>query len=746
MGVKRLIVCVSAALLTLAGAAEAQRSQRRPPTEDERRAAIAAMDRFTSPTLARFDSEAEFRRFLDAAREVERIRDRYFYYSRLAADGFQFAQISDPTVQSDEQNPLCDPALEECPESPGGGAETIFVTGSRIPPPSNPSITNNQMRGVEEGDIVKQIDRFLIVLQDGRLFVVDTGAADGALVLAHRANVYRNPASDMWYDEMLVFGDRILVTGYSYDEGATELAIFRLDASGQLTREGVFRISSNDYYSTSNYATRLVDGNLVTYTPLRIEDLERADFSWPVVRRWLPADDERMAVFLERRRSNWRLRPNDPPASEPPLMDAANIYRPVRRIENDVVIHSLSICPLASADGGGRLACRSVGFVGPEVAQWYVTGEHAYLWTVDRGEGWRDLCASGDPIEISRTERSLVYRVQLPRLQPSVVGARGAPPDQFAMHAADSRFYALVRLIRAGCSEPYDSPSQLAFLSLPTARFSPTVTDAPADAFTDVPGTENHHVASRFTERYLVYGGLSRFRRGYPDFDRYADYGSSYRRRMLRDLQPRPAFVVPIGRPYAVEPLSIGHTVIRAERVADDIVLTGYRDRRGLSISLIDLTARPRVGSTVVLDGRFESEARSHAFNSLVEEDGGGLMGLPTVGRVEESQRYHWRSQASDVSFLSFDPRGRLQPIGELERRFEYVDEYDDESGEEDEDGVPGYECEVSCIDWYGNSRPIFTGGRIFALAGTELIEGRVDGGRIREVQRLNIALTPARD
>ncbi|MDQ4087044.1 MAG: beta-propeller domain-containing protein [Pseudomonadota bacterium] len=697
---------------------------------------MAALDRFTSPTLTRFGSEAEFHRFVDAVREVERTRHHY-RYSRANSGPVQFAQVSDPAVQSDEQSPLCDPELEECP----GEDDTIVVTGSRVAPPSNPSITNNQMRGVEEGDIVKQIDRFLIVLQDGRLFVVDTAANGNRLALVDRMNVYRNPQSDMWYDEMLVFGDRILVTGYSYDEGATELAVFRLGTTGRVTREGVFRISSNDYYSTSNYATRLIDGNLVTYTPLRIDDLERADFRWPVVRRWLPADDARTADFLERRRSNWRLRPNDPPTTERPLVDAAQIFRPVRRVENDVVIHSVSICPLASADGGASLTCRSTAFVGPETSQWYATGHHVYLWTVDRGSEWRGRCQRNDPVEISRAEPALIYRVDVPSLQPALVAARGEPPDQFAMQADPRNFYALVRLIAAGCGERYDSPSQLAFLSLPMTRFDVRVSDVPISAFTDMPGTENHSVASRFTDRYLVYGGLSRFRRGYPDLSQYEDYGSSYRRRVLRDLQPRPAYVVPIGRPYAVEPLSIGHTVIRAERVADDIVLTGYRDRRGLSISLIDLDARPRIGSNVLLDGRYESEGRSHAFNSLVEEDGGGLMGLPTVGRVDDSDRHHWRSKASDVSFLTFERGGRIQPIGELERRFDYVDDYDEATREEDEDGVPGYQCEVSCIDWYGNSRPIFTDGRVFALAGTELIEGRVDAGRIREVQRLNIAL-----
>jgi hypothetical protein len=43
----------------------------------------------------------------------------------------------------------------------------------------------------------------------------------------------------------------------------------------------------------------------------------------------------------------------------------------------------------------------------------------------------------------------------------------------------------------------------------------------------------------------------------------------------------------------------------------------------------------------------------------------------------------------------------------------------------------------------YGNSRPIFTGGRVFALIGTEMVEGRVDDGRIREIRRLDITTKP---
>ncbi|MDJ0278667.1 hypothetical protein QLH51_17885 [Sphingomonas sp. 2R-10] len=46
----------------------------------------------------------------------------------------------------------------------------------------------------------------------------------------------------------------------------------------------------------------------------------------------------------------------------------------------------------------------------------------------------------------------------------------------------------------------------------------------------------------------------------------------------------------------------------------------------------------------------------------------------------------------------------------------------------------------ASCVDWYGNARPIFLRGRIFALMGYELVEGRLQAGRIAEVARTDFA------
>ena len=46
--------------------------------------------------------------------------------------------------------------------------------------------------------------------------------------------------------------------------------------------------------------------------------------------------------------------------------------------------------------------------------------------------------------------------------------------------------------------------------------------------------------------------------------------------------------------------------------------------------------------------------------------------------------------------------------------------------------------CRASCVDWYGNSRPLFVRGRIIAMLGYELVEGTVKEGRMRELRRVN--------
>jgi hypothetical protein len=683
--------------LSAAAAAPAQTT----PTPAQRAAAEAqeeaqrrALERWTSPTLTRFTGESEFRRYARAVREHPDARPRWWARGRH----IQFAQGQAPAgTQTDAQPPLCPPENPDCMAS---GAESIVLTGSRA---RSNSITNNQEAGVDEGDIVKQIGQYLLVLQDGRIFVIDTRGGDGSrLVLSDRTNVYRDAAADMWYDEMLVEGDHVLVTGYSYADEATEVSVFRLDVSGRLARRGVFFLSSNDYYDSDNYATRLVGDNLVVYAPMEVSEVDPDEpIKWPLVRRWVAGEDRAAGE-----------------AHGIPLFDARNIYRPVRTVTNPYV-HTVSVCPLGPVGAGRDLRCRTTAFVGPGRREYYLSPTDAYLWLTpgddDLGdEAWWHECPAGTRVGVADSIPRLVYRIPISGEEPGVLGTVGTPIDQFSLAASESRFRALLALQSRRCSVDSDEGPPLVYFNALLARFGDTLAPAPLSSYTPLPAAGARSIENRFTDAFLVYSGRSAWRSSPPAPGEEARTDAR-------------VVAVPINRPRDAAVMHVPHDVIRAERAGDDIVLTGYRDHLGLQVSLIALNGAPRVGSTARLDGRYESEGRSHAFNSLMERDGSGIMGLPTVRRDFEAGRYAWRSDASDLSYLTADAGRRLAPAGEL-------------LANEDADEGTGYRCEVSCIDWYGNSRPIFTDGRVFGLSGVELIEGRLDHGRVVEVQRLNIA------
>jgi hypothetical protein len=671
---------VGLGLLAGSGGASAQRPTAGADAEQRR------IERWTSPTLTRFRSEGEFRRYL---------RDLY---------GDRRPQAVMPAPLIVAPSPPSAPSSGAAPPSPPSPPNAVRESVQRISAnnagpgfpggAANPQITNVQEQGVDEGDIVKQVGRFLLVLQDGRIFSIDTEAGGGGgLALADRFNVYRSAEDDGWYDEMLVFGDRVVITAYSYDQEASQISVIRVGPDGRLRDEGTFLISSNDYYDDDNYATRLSGDRLVVYTPFFVEDIaDDRDWEWPAVRRW--------------RREEGR----PPPRRGRPIMDARSIYRPVATYD-DPVIHTVSICPLGEAlTRRNDLECETRAFIGPEDAEMYVTPREIWLWASGdpAGEPTAQGCAGEAGLTPRDTNLALLYRMPLFGDGLGVAGVRGVPIDQLSMAAIGDNFHALSRL-ESLCD---DGRRALGFVTVPRGRLGRRLRHVPDEAYVPVPEVQGS-IENRFTDRYLVYGG----RRG-SSFPPQAPV-----------VEPAPLVVVPVADPAAARPIPVPHNILRAERVGDDVVVTGYRDQSGLQLSMVDLEGTPAIASTVRLDGRYETEGRSHAFNSSIGAHGAGLIGIPTAPRAAEAGRFVRRSGASDISYVSLDSAGRLAPLGELTRS----------EGPRRSD----YRCEVSCVDWYGNSRPIFTGGRVFALVGTELIEGRVEEGRVREVRRLDLTAPP---
>ncbi|ANP45525.1 beta-propeller domain-containing protein [Candidatus Viadribacter manganicus] len=647
--------------------------------------------------LERFNNDADFMGYVRAVQRANGVLGRWDYEGAALTDGASAAIPAPPPPPPPSPPPPPPPPSF----APGSPANEIVVTAQERASdgasgePS--SITNVQTQGVDEGGIVKQIGRFLVVLQDGRLFVVNTRPEDAAgLTLASRTNVYRSPGQDTWYDELLTSGNRILVAGYSYAEQASEITVLTINDAGQLQREATYYISSNDYYDIENYATRLVNGNLVIYTPLDISNVNpRRAMRWPVVRRWL-RDGDRRAVTSEGRS----------------LFDGHDIYRPVQRTLNPMV-HSVSVCPLGDLSAGDELECRTTAFVGGAEREFFVSPNDIFLWVTPSeydGVVARDCAVPGAS---SASLDAMVYQVPLNGETPRALRARGRPENQLALDATRDEFRALLTWNVGPCAG--GQVAQVRYFHAPLSTFGTTPMSAAPNRYIEAPspGTTNYEI--RYTSTHVVYGGRTGWNSSPPEPN--------------NTLPASPVIALPLANPSAATIVQAPHNIIRLERAGNNAILSGYRTDRGLSISVLDLEGTPRIVNTTILDGRYESEGRSHAFNALVGADDAGVMGLATVTRTWEGGRWWFRSQASDISYLTLAANGRLGWAGQLMARQNAQD--------------PSYRCEVSCVDWYGNTRALFIGSRVFGLSGAELIEGALTNGRIRETRRLNLSAPP---
>ncbi|MDP9349586.1 MAG: glycoside hydrolase family 15 protein, partial [Gemmatimonadota bacterium] len=117
-----------------------------------------------------------------------------------------------------------------------------------------------------------------------------------------------------------------------------------------------------------------------------------------------------------------------------------------------------------------------------------------------------------------------------------------------------------------------------------------------------------------------------------------------------------------------------------------------------------------------------QGEERTHGFFYRPEGVDAGLLGLPIRGAAPPGYEHLVHGSAA-VLFLR-NQAFRLTELGELA------------AGEVS----PADGCRASCVDWYGNARPLFLRGRIFALLGYEIVEGAESDGRIREVRRVSFA------
>lgn len=543
----------------------------------------------------------------------------------------------------------------------------MSVMVSAAPEPE--SITNTQHAGVDEGGIVKVHGDHLVILRRGRLFTVATGDGDLRPVSAIDAfGPEINPQS-AWYDEMLISGDTVVVIGYSYERGGTELGFFNIDQAGQLSYRSTYHLRSNDYYSSRNYASRLIGTKLIFYTPLYFNgEGDKLFDSFPAVRRW-----HKGANAGEFRR----------------IVSANRVYVPEADLSNEEypALHTVTICDLAY----GGFDCKATTVVGPSGRVFYVSPDSVYVWATS----W-----------FGADHKSLLFRMPLDGSGPSALRVSGGPVDQFSFLQSDDRY--LNVLVQAeskgdGMWMSEVSEGDVALMRVSLERFSDGSETVPAANYTRLPQPQGYPLQNRFVHGYLLYGTGG-------GWNPYNSANNEHR-----------VYVVD-WRYGDWQRLELPHGVDRIEQMGADAVVVGT-DEKDLHFTAIRLGQRAEIVSRYTRKEAAEGETRSHGFFYKPDGNDSGTLGLP-ISVPSRTGDGHLFDASAAILFLRNEAR-QFREVGEL--------------GAESDKAVDD-NCRASCVDWYGNSRPIFLRNRVFALLGYELVEGKVDHGRMREVRRINYA------
>lgn len=588
-------------------------------------------------TLKAFKSEDELKRYFRELAAKEKRRRSYMYDSVAAA-------------------------------KPAPAPSTVAGVAAE-PATKTEAITNTQHAGVDEGDIVKLHGDHLIILRRGRIFTVAVG--DQQLKPISKIDAF-GPDMDpsaTWYDEMLVSDDTIVIIGYSYERGGTEVGLFNIDAQGQLSYRSTYHLRSNDYYSCRNYASRLIGNKLIFYSPLYFYPGEdNLSQTLPAVRKWHKGvkQDE-----------FHRIAP------------ATRIYRPSWDFDSDngTALHTVTVCNLAN----GGFDCEATSVIGPEGNVFYVSPDSVYVWA----SSWSE--------DTDRT-KSMLVRMPLDGSGPSALRVSGSPVDQFSfLQSEDQNLNVLVRSESKGDGmwAAEVAEGDVALLRIPLTNFSDGSETALKSNYHPLPKPEGYTFQNRFVGDYLIYGTGS-------------GWGNPEEVKKSKDL-----FLVNWSNGNSHR-LALPHGVDRIEQLGSDAVVVGT-DGKDLHFTAIRLGQQPEIASRYTRQDASQGELRSHGFFYKPQDENSGTLGLPISVAGRPGYKHLFESSAA-ILFLRNEGL-QFHLVGELSAQPEKA--VDDN-------------CRASCVDWYGNARPLFLRGRMFALLGYELVEGRVDDGRIIEIRRLN--------
>ena len=454
------------------------------------------------------------------------------------------------------------------------------------------SITNVQTAGVDEGGIVKHAGDFLVILRRGRLFTVRVGGnrlEPAAMVDAYAPG--SNPQG-AWYDELLIAGSTVVVIGYSYARGGTEIGLFTLGRDGSLSYRSTHHLRSFDYYSSRNYASRPIGRKLIFYRPSHLQPWdERPWEQLPGLRRWqgtaTPPEFQRILPATRIYRTDDDFTPGEP-----------------------LALHTVTQIDLDSPE----LEAESTAVLGPAGRVFYVSQGAVYVWT----SALARRSKTSLPDELRPEERSLsaVFRLPLDGGAPRALKTAGVPIDQMSF-LEDAGGHLNVLLRESGQGEAMwgaeRTQGSMVLLRVALAEFGDGRAAARPGHYRRVPAPAGGAVQNRFVGDWLLWGS--------------ANAGS-----WQAGDRAEPGWALRFAQPAEPQPLQPGHAIERIEALGSDAVLVG-RTGADLCFTSVDLTRRgARIADRHVQPQAVQGETRSHGFFYRPVASDEGVLGLPVLG------------------------------------------------------------------------------------------------------------------
>ncbi len=565
--------------------------------------------------------------------------------------------------------------------------ERVVVTGSRIS--AGDLITNNQVTGVDEGDIIKRYKNMLVILRKGKLYSLDISESNlPKMIKIDEVDAF-SPfwKHDAWFDEILIDNGMVLVLGYNYDFDSTEVIRFILTKGGEFSYKDNYLIKSEDYFDEENYSSRLFNHQYTTYIPIELNTDTAIQEQLPKIAKvedGFSGDEDDLI---------WS-----------PLIEVSDIYYPIQTVLNPM-LHSFIVCPLDE----DVLICNGIGIISSWENLYYNNGEKIYMWT----SAWQEEAQQYKEIETDETlydykdsykyekrkdkikevdelYNPLVYRISLDTFDVDAIQVKVMPTSQFSFHYQDNALYMFGLLDKR--------KAQL--VKMPDSLF-----DKSASMSSILVREINNGADISSTQRYV------------GNYFLIGDDGYNF----VKDKIIKPLTAINFKNGYK-KTINLNNYAKRIEAINNKALVIGKTLDNNLGVSLFSPENPKVIEQTTLLD-RLEGENRSHAFNFTYFDDY-FLAGITTQDKDKaenEDGYYYWDDNtSSDITFIGGNEK--IEYIGELTSQ-----------------AKPNKTCTLSCEDWYGNSRPFFIGNRIFAISGDELIEAELINGEIVEKYRINI-------